>query len=150
MADEVSAVELVEEADRWVVPLDGCEVVQCRVDYAFTLIIDGGRGSFEVRIEQPFEVLGRVDGRSASVSGEGDPAAFAPALVVLHAGLDAALAFKDGRLELRFDDARRLRVPVGEQFEAWTLVGPEGLRLVSLPGGELAVWSPNGSAAASG
>jgi hypothetical protein len=29
------------------VPLDGGAVAQCRVDYAFTLVVDGARGSFD-------------------------------------------------------------------------------------------------------
>ncbi|MCP9488807.1 MAG: YtzH-like family protein [Solirubrobacteraceae bacterium MAG38_C4-C5] len=141
----VTAGELVDAKDRWLVPLDGCVVVQCRIDHAFTLVIGSGPGSFEVRIEQPFEVLGWVDGGqpvSLSLEDEDGPSALAPALSVLHAALEAALAFKDGRLELWFADGRWLRVPAVEQFEAWTLVGPDGLRLVSLPGGEVAVWSP--------
>lgn len=146
---EVSAVEFVDAEDRWVVRLGGGVVAQCRVDHAFTLVIDGERGSFEVRIEQPFK-LSRVDGGLTALSWEGDPTALAPALAVLHAEVDAALAFKDGRLELKFRDGDWLRVSASEEFEAWTLVGPDGLRLVSVPGAELAVWSPHGSAAAPG
>jgi Family of unknown function (DUF6188) len=41
---------------------------------------------------------------------------------------------------LRRNDAR---VPAAEDFEAWELVGPDGLRTVSLPGGDLAVWQPD-------
>lgn len=146
---QVSAVELVAAEDRWVVPLDGGVVTQCRVDYAFTLVIDGARGSFELRIEQPFE-LRRVDGVPMSLSWERDPMALAPALSVLHVEVDAALAFKDGRLELRFGDGGWLRVSASEEFEAWTLVGPDGLRLASMPGAELAIWSPHGPAGALG
>jgi hypothetical protein len=149
MADKVSAVELVEAEDRWVVPVGGT-VAQCRVDYAFTLVVDGSQGSFEVRIEQPFELLGGVDDGPMSLSWEGDPTALGPALAVLHAELDEALAFKDGRLELRLGYGGRLRVPASDEFEAWTFAGPDGLRLVSMPGGELGVWSPDDSAAASG
>lgn len=139
--------ELVDAKDRWLVPLDGCAVVQCRIDHAFTLVIDSGRDSFEVRIEQPFEVLGQVDGgQPVSLSLEDGPAALAPGLSVLHAALEGASALKDGRLELRFADGRWLHVPASEAFEAWSLVGPDGLRLISLPGGELAVWSPGSSA----
>jgi hypothetical protein len=119
----------VEAEDRWVVPLDGGTVAQCRVGYALTLVIDGARGSFEVRIEQPFE-LGGVDGGPTSLSWEGDPAALGPALAVAHAEVDAASAFKDRRLALCFGDGGWLRAAAGEEFDAWTRVGPGGLRLV--------------------
>lgn len=145
----MSAVELIATKDGWVVPLDGCTVAQCRVDYSFTFVIDGARGSFEIRIEQSFELVGEVEGdRPVSLNVEDEPTALAPALALLRAAVHEALAFEDGRLELRFDNGR-VRVPASEEFEAWTLVGPDGLRLVSMPEGALAVWSPDGSAAVS-
>ncbi|MGH7425947.1 MAG: DUF6188 family protein, partial [Candidatus Methylomirabilales bacterium] len=53
-----------------------------------------------------------------------------------------AEAFKDGHLEISFSDGTHLGVPADEGFEAWEFVGPGGLRTVCLPGGELAVWTP--------
>ncbi|WP_404963105.1 DUF6188 family protein [Streptomyces sp. 147326] len=32
--------------------------------------------------------------------------------------------------------------PPDASFEAWQITGPRGWRFVSLPGGDLAVWSP--------
>jgi Family of unknown function (DUF6188) len=43
---------------------------------------------------------------------------------------------------VRFVGGNELRVPSSDDYEAWTLVGPDGLRLVSMPGGELAIWKP--------
>ena len=131
---------LVESADRWLVPMVGT-VTQCRLDYAFSLVIaDDSAGSFEVRIEQPFVVAGS-DGE-VRLDPEGDPQQMAPALRVLRRTVEQAIAFKDGGLELTFDDGAVLRVAAGEDYEAWNIVGPGGLRLVSMPGGELAIWSP--------
>lgn len=36
-----------------------------------------------------------------------------------------------------------MTVVADERFEAWTIAGPGGLTIVCLPGGELAVWSPD-------
>jgi hypothetical protein len=133
--------ELVEAADRWLVPMAGLTVTQCRLDYAFSVVVaDEPAGSFEVRIEQPFTVASRGD--ELTIDPEGDPVQMAPALRVLRQEVEQAIAFKDGRLELTFGDGVLLRVPVGEDYEAWKIVGPAGLRIVSLPGGELAIWSP--------
>lgn len=33
-------------------------------------------------------------------------------------------------------------LPPDEDFEAWNVAGPEGERVVSMPGGELAYWNP--------
>ena len=142
MAGWVSVRELVEGEDRWVLPLEGGTVVQCRVDYAFTLVVEANAASYEVRIEQPFELC--TNGGRRRLTWHEDPVALAPALAVLHARVAEALAVKDGRFEIRFRDGRRLEVPANADFEAWTLVGPGGLQLVSMPGGELAVWSAEG------
>lgn len=134
--------EFVEAADRWLVPVAGRSVTQCRLDYAFTLVVaDESAGSFEIRIEQPFVVTSRGD--EVVLDPEGEPARMAPALGLLRQDIEQAAAFKDGRLELSFTDGGVLSVPVGEDYEAWSIVGPAGLRIVSLPGGELAIWSPD-------
>ena len=135
--------ELVEAADRWLVPMVGT-VTQCRLDYAFSLVVaDESAGSFEARIEHLFVVAGH-DGET-SMDPEADPVLMAPALRVLRRAVDQAIAFKDGRLELTFDDGAVLRVPADEDHEAWNIVGPAGLRVVSMPGGELAIWEPEAS-----
>lgn len=142
----MTAGELVEAVDRWVVSLSGCTVIQCRIDHAFTLVISGARGAFELRIEEPFVLRRMVDGgQPLSVRLDGDRTDLAPALALLHADVEDAVAFKDGRLELGFTDGGILRVPSSDQFEAWSLVGPGDLRLVALVGGEVAVWSPESS-----
>lgn len=51
-------------------------------------------------------------------------------------------AFKDGHLEISFTEGGHLAVPADEGFEAWEFVGPQGVRALCLPGGELALWSP--------
>ncbi len=59
--------------------------------------------------------------------------------------VDEILAFKDGSLEIRFAGSAELRVPPHADFEAWNVVGPNHLRLVALPGRELAVWTSDES-----
>jgi Family of unknown function (DUF6188) len=143
MADQMSVTELIEAPDHWVLPLDGSAVVQCRVDFAFTVLAEGPEGTFELRVEQPFEWFAGTDGGAAlSIDVAGDPTAAGPALACLNKGIRGGTAFKDGRLELRFEDGLELRVQAGEDYEPWTLTGPGGLRVVSAPGGELSIWSP--------
>ena len=137
----VTTLGLVEETDHWVLPLEESHVEQCRVDYAFSLIVgSSSSGSFEVRIEQPFTLKGLGDERG--FDPEGDPGQMASAMHLLRKRVHGAIAFKDGTLELSFDDGLVLHVPCGERVEAWSVVGPAGLRIVSLPGGDLAVWKP--------
>lgn len=142
----MTSLELKEFHDHWVLPLEDQTVVQCRLDYGFVLVLGGPDGYFEIRIGEAFEYSARSGDRASAFNPEGDPAAMGPALAVLRQSVRRARAFKDGRLEIEFSNGGELRVPFGEEFEAWDLVGPGGLRLVSLPGGgDLAIWSANTS-----
>lgn len=144
MAEVSHATALVEATDHWELRLGGRSVTQCRFDYAFTLVLDDPDGAFEIRIGEPF-TLSTAGGDEVALKPEGQPAAMGPALAVLRLAVERVVAFKDGRLELWFTDGGRLYAPAGEDFEPWDLVGPAGLRIVSLPGGELAIWSPKES-----
>lgn len=48
---------------------------------------------------------------------------------------------EDGRLDVAFHDGSRFTALPDLQFEAWQLSGPGGFSVVSLPGGETAIWS---------
>jgi hypothetical protein len=92
-----------------------------------------------LRIEQPF-VYRTAEGVEHLSVPEGDPVRLAPALAVCRQVARQGFAFKDGHLELGFADGSRVSVPTAEDLEPWELVGPDGLRVVSVPGGDLAIW----------
>ncbi|GAA2794694.1 hypothetical protein GCM10010452_23720 [Crossiella cryophila] len=54
--------------------------------------------------------------------------------------VQAAAANESGLLLIEFDDAV-LRVEPDENYEAWSFAGPDGDKVICLPGGELAVWA---------
>ena len=115
-------------------------MTRCCIDYGVTFTVDDAGDAFEIRIEQPFEL--HRDGEDVLIEPGGDPVKLAPALALLNAEVEKAVAFLDGRLLLRFLDGGEVLVSACHEFEPWTLVGPGGLRLVSMPGGEVAVWRP--------
>lgn len=51
-------------------------------------------------------------------------------------------AFKTGDLEIQLDEGICLFVTYSEEIEAWELHSSAGKRVVSMPGGQLAVWNP--------
>ncbi|MHA7194428.1 DUF6188 family protein [Paenarthrobacter nitroguajacolicus] len=53
-----------------------------------------------------------------------------------------------GALHMEFSDGSTIDVLPDERYEAWTLAGPDGLLLVSLPGDGLAIWSADATPAA--
>lgn len=132
----------IEEDHRWLLPIDGYVVTQCRLDYTFTMVATEGAASVcELQIEQPFTV--GAGSLVTPVNPEGDPTQMAPALRILRAEIAQACAYKDGCLSVAFVDGTNLRVPPCESAESWNVVGPAGLRIVSLPGGDLALWPPD-------
>jgi hypothetical protein len=146
MAGRMSMSGLVEAGDHWDLPLNGREVTQFQIDYAVTLVLGDSSGSFYVTIEQPFSMRLSRGAEEVVIVPEAAPAAMGRALALLRETVQRAVAYKDGRLELDFTGGARVLVPVADKFEAWNIVGPDGLRLVSLPGGELAVWKPESGA----
>ncbi|GAB3407660.1 DUF6188 family protein [Flindersiella endophytica] len=129
---------LVQSDGGWVLPLAGYQVTRCSFDHAVTLLFEN---DFEVTIESAF-VLRAADGGGEQLV-PGDPPTLAPALTFWQRTAASALAYDDGRLELRFGDGGTIDVPSDERYEAWNLTGPGGLRVVSMPGGELAIWTPS-------
>lgn len=47
----------------------------------------------------------------------------------------------DGGLMIEFVSGALITVAPSVDYEAWGLVGPGGSRVISMPGGEVAVWS---------
>jgi hypothetical protein len=131
---------LLERSDHWVLPLDGQVVIQCRYDYALTLIVGEMEPSFILRIEQPFK-FSNPDGAVEIIDPVPDPRAMARTLSLVRNTITRSVAHKDGGLEIDFQDGSLVRVSPSDDYEAWHLSGPEGPILVSIPGGDLAVWS---------
>ena len=129
--------DLVEHGDHWELPLAGRTVTRCLVDHAFGLQFWSPAAELELRIEGPF-CLREPDGSEQAMEPE-EIRSLAPALHLFQRKVSSARAYKDGRLEVLFTDGSSLRVVPAEQYEAWEMFGG-GQRLVSSPGGELAVW----------
>ncbi|BBH66685.1 hypothetical protein ACTI_33700 [Actinoplanes sp. OR16] len=112
----------------------GREVVAQDFGYTVALTFSGG---YEIRIETAFTLFESGRGREITPGEEGD-AELVGRVVESAAGDDR------GGLRIDFGGGVRLIVPADDDFEAWTLAGPDGLKVVSTPGGELSVWSPPG------
>jgi Family of unknown function (DUF6188) len=138
----VTGGRLVGDRGGWRLPLARCTVGQCCVDWAVTLRMDAPEGAFVVRIEQPF-VFVPATGGEVLLDPEKDPAGLGPVLACTRAAVEQAAAFNDGSLVMSFTDGSSIRVPGSSEYEAWELAGPAGLRVVSVPGGDLAIWQPD-------
>ena len=110
-------------------------------DFGYTVAVQFGAGH-EVRVEVPFTV--RIDGVDWQIEPSRD--ADAPAVAQL-SGQVVSLAHADdsGALRIEFAGGAQLVATPDSAFEAWTVAGPNGLKVVCGPGGELSVWSPQQS-----
>lgn len=133
-------MRLLDHGNRWSVAIEGAQVLRAVFDWAITLAIGSPEeAGLDVRIEQPCILLD-PDGKEVLLVPDGDPAQLAPTLRVLRRSAVRVDAFKDGHLELEFAGGYVLSVPAAEDYEPWEISGPNGVRLVSVPGGSVSVW----------
>ncbi|WP_371476812.1 DUF6188 family protein [Kitasatospora sp. NBC_00315] len=118
--------------------LRGLAVTKISVGYQVLLHLESDA---RVDLGCPFTLTQGVgDGRQDVFidPGRQDEAA---ALGLFGAKVLSAVAFKTGSLRLLFDNGCHLTGRADSSFEAWEVHGPGGWRIISMPGGKLAVWS---------
>jgi hypothetical protein len=120
-----------------VLRLEGQRVTKVCFDYAVTLATESG---FELRLETLF-VIHDPDDEQASVDPEAPRELAAHVLEILQQLIDSADVEPSGALTVRFVDGHEIVVPPHPEFEAWSVVGPSGQRVVCLPGGGFSEWS---------
>jgi hypothetical protein len=134
------SIDVIESAEAWIVPVVGQQVTRVCADYAAVgLLVSNG---IYVEIGVPFTYLG-PNGAASTLDPDGDAVDLAPILRLRRLGATECSAFKDGRLSLKFEDGTQLHVSKHLEFEAWEISGvgvAAGLKIVSMPGGDLAVW----------
>jgi hypothetical protein len=134
--------EFVSEEGFVRLPLAGCSINRCCVDWAVTLEMQSSDGDdFVLRIGDIFTFTA-VDGVEMLLRPEEDPTGLGPVLGCTRTTVKAAAAFEDGHLEVSFVDGSSLRVAPSPAYEAWELAGPRESRIVCMPGGQLAIWQP--------
>ena len=118
-------------------PLSGRQVTRLRFDYAFGIDFYEDEKLFSLRIEVPFTTT------TGPITESYDPekcVQCGPLLALLHTVVVSATATRKGRLEVGFTSGLTLCVEPDPQFEAWELVGSDGTRVISVPGGDLVTW----------
>jgi hypothetical protein len=130
------------QGDRFSIPLIGRPVVtRCYVDASFGLLI--GDADTEIRIGGRFLVrFGQKLLAFTPDERHDHRSDFGSALDLYGMTIEEITAFEDGALEIVFEGGTVLSVPSDAQYEPWELVSKDGRRIVSLPGGGLAKWSP--------
>lgn len=115
--------------------LEGQKVTQANVDFTVSLVTDTDH---EVRIETDFTM--HTPDSDLHFSLGTDSIDQAPFRSLIGQAATSSMAENSGRLVLAFSDGTRLRVEPHDVYEAWTIAGPGGRKIVCTPGGELTVW----------
>jgi hypothetical protein len=137
----MTGMELTPQGDSWLLPVAGEQITRFCVDNEAVRVLC--RNMIEISIGEPFTLVTN-DGRRYTLDPGGDAMDLAPLLQIVRLVIREGVAFNDGRLELDLSDGSCIKVPPGRDFEAWTLAGPggpDGLKVVSIPGGDLVIWS---------
>jgi hypothetical protein len=121
----------------YVLNLDGEPVYRCSLDRQLRLLL--GTSGVEIVIASPFELVKDED---RWVLDPERPEEIAPAFQVLWRIVSNVTVENDGRLVIGFFDGTIVNVPSDPDYEAWEIVAENGLRLICMPGGEVAYWAP--------
>jgi hypothetical protein len=132
----------IQRHDRgWRLPLQQRSVSRCTVDHAFALELHEDEQTAVLRIEGDFTI--RDNDRTYQLSAA-VPRELGPAVALFGQVIRMATISAEGALELTFEDGRTLSVEPDASYEAWGIVGPNGVRAVCAPGGAISIWQPKG------
>lgn len=125
----------------WIIPVRDGTVTRVSFDYAqITLFCE----PLALTIEGEITITNQSGGKAVvDPDPSNDPHLLSPILKVLRDTIQEVVATKDGMLIVRFASGTRIEVPADTKYEAWhvnELSGIDGFRVVSMPGGELAIW----------
>jgi len=137
-ANEDSSVQVEHGADGWTFTFGDEAVWQVAFDFAVSIVTE----HLQVRIEKPFE---ERSPEGAVPVEPGDPMNSSVVVALHQAALISATVSTTGALLMSFDGGRSLSVsPSDDPYEAFSLTVAGGWQLVSMPGGGVIEWAPDG------
>jgi hypothetical protein len=128
-----------DHQDYWLLAIEGGIVIRCVFDYGCVLEITWKDISITIRIEG--DILFTSGGETKTLLGDAH-ISLAYILAVLEQRIDFVKIFNDGKLTLTFSNDITLNILPNDSYETWQITSDNGLRIVCMPGGELAIWTP--------
>lgn len=114
----------------------GSSVIRLCFDHALTILTSS---SYEFRIEttSTFDLAGAG---SIAFEPEGPGEVAAELLTLLDMEVTDAVVDDSGLLRLKFGENAQLATGPHDEYEAWTMSGPGGERVICKPGGGVTTW----------
>ncbi|MGX1810190.1 DUF6188 family protein [Nocardia sp. NPDC055321] len=116
----------------------GHRVSAVNVGYTVTIEL-GPHAEFDVKIESDL-IFRTPAGESRRIASDDFSSISSELDALVGSTIVSANADESQGLTVRVDTGAELHVPVDPDFEAWTVVGVDGSRVISLPGGGFAIW----------
>lgn len=129
---------LIEQPESWFIPLSGYEITLICVGYELQIHSQGSDLSASIAIGDKFNLLTGDELYNFNVGTESST--LGPVLGLLHKRIESVSAMKDGHLNVIIDSGISLSVAPDHAYEAWDVSISNGIRVVCMPGGELAIW----------
>jgi|KBSSwiStaDraftv2_1062776.scaffolds.fasta_scaffold2528622_2 hypothetical protein len=118
------------------IPIVGDEVTSICFEYGIVLRT---LSKFEIRLSTTV-LLEPTDRSNATI----DPEVISPESLVilsaLHQKVVRCTVREIGTMSMEFDGGFALHVPPNSDYEAWTVAGPGGYKVICAPGGEVVTW----------
>ncbi|MEZ0095741.1 DUF6188 family protein [Streptacidiphilus sp. EB129] len=118
--------------------VEGCTLTRISFDYALTLLVDPDT---QFRLQANVK-LSDTDGTSVTFHPGGADVPADRLVRLLHKDIAKAWSSDDGVLTIQFACGAKLMATPDPDYEAWEIVADDGLRVICMPGGELAIWDP--------
>lgn len=118
--------------------LSGKLLQSAELEYTLVLQLSG---DYFIAISSTLSV--GVVGRNIVLSPEEDSEqSFQPIRELVGRTVETAEVDHKGALSVTFEGGSHVRVEPDPDYEAWNVSGPNGALVVSMPGGELSIWTP--------
>jgi len=136
----MTSIDDARDAGALLLPLIGRVVTRFCLDFAVNLEFLNAEPAYYVCIES--DPLFSQEGNEVALSLD-DPGHVAQLSIVARKKLRDIRVSEHGALILLFGERLKLSVPANAKYEAWNVSASDGMKIVCMPGGRLAIWSPN-------
>lgn len=130
-------LDFVEHQDRWVFSDINAPLLQVVVR-RFQLLLDLPHNDTLIQIE--FIECHVHDAACKHFVSVSNTKSLHTLFDLLRMNVLAITAYKHGELEIAFENEHRLLCAPDDNYEAWQIQTSAGQRIISTPGGELAIW----------
>lgn len=132
--------DIIKKDENYIMPVKGAVINRFVIDNRFCMQF--------LELNDPMDIL--IEGKFF-INFEGTKQEFdiqkfdtlGPAFHLFQKEIEYGKVYKNGNLEIKFKEGMLLTAPFDNKYECWEINTKSGVKIISLPGGELAIWERN-------